>query len=230
VRGTAERLETTARHSFDVKAIIGRHPVRVVALGAGAAYFLLGGPHKTVRLVRQAFGAAAEGDKAYAALPPSLRALVDASAPGKGTAKAEAMGEMALALHAWRENPKNRKKADRLVSVALTPPGPSRAFWALVEVAGVTAAGILAKQVVGRNLARGAFGTLLGRSGSNTETEPKATEPKAPEPKSATEPKAKVQPQSSTGSSSTGYAGWSGRQASVAGPAREPTEPAKTPR
>ena len=53
VRGTTERLETTARHSFDVKAIIGRHPVRVVALGAGAAYFLLGGPHKTVRLLRQ---------------------------------------------------------------------------------------------------------------------------------------------------------------------------------
>ena len=38
VRGTAERLETTARHSFNVRAIIGRHPVRVLALGAGAAY------------------------------------------------------------------------------------------------------------------------------------------------------------------------------------------------
>ena len=30
VRGTAERLESTARKSLDVRAIIGRHPARVV--------------------------------------------------------------------------------------------------------------------------------------------------------------------------------------------------------
>ena len=227
VRGTAERLEDATRRSLDVRAVIGRHPARVVGLSAAAAFFLFGGPHRTVRAVRRAFGAPAEGDKAYAALPSTLRSLVDDMAPGFGQSKADAKGQMALALHAWRENPKNRKKADKLISETLTPPGPSRTFWALVEVAGVTAAGIIAKQVVGRSLASGAFGALLGRSGPKAATEPKAET----EPTVKTEPAAKakpeVDPKVSTGSSTTGYAGWSGRQASVAGPAREPTAPTK---
>lgn len=235
VRGTAERLEDATRRSLDVRAIIGRHPARVVGLSAAAVFFLFGGPHRTVRAVRHALGAPAEGAKAYAALPPTLRSLVDQLAPGLGQSKADAKGQMALALHAWRENPKNRKKADRLISETLTPPGPSRTFWALVEVAGVTAAGIIAKQVVGRSLASGAFGALLGRTGSNATTEPKATTPskdqadaKPPgKPKAKVEPLAKVGPKAATGSGSNGYAGWSGRRASVAGPAREPTAPTK---
>ncbi|HJT63410.1 MAG TPA: hypothetical protein VJ839_01410 [Candidatus Limnocylindria bacterium] len=231
VRGTAERLESATRRSLDVRAMIGRNPARTIGLAAGAAFFLLGGPHRTVRMVRRAFGAAADGEKAYAALPPSLRALVDDVAPGFGASKADAKGEMALALHAWREDPKNRKKANRLISETLTPPGPSRTFWALVEVAGVTAAGIVAKQVVGRSLASGAFGALLGRAGPKAETEPKVvTEPNARvELKAKVEPKTKtkVEPKAPTGSSPTGYTGWSGRQASVAGPARDPAAPAE---
>ncbi len=224
VRGTAERLEVTTRQSLDLRALIGRHPGRTVGLAAGAAFFLLGGPHRTVRTVRRAFGAAADGERAYVALPPSLRALVDDMAPGFGQAKADAKAEMALALHAWRENPKNRKKADRLISETLTPPGPSRTFWALVEVAGVTAAGIIAKQIVGRRLASGAFGSLLGRT-PKTPTEPKAeTEPK---PKTDSRPKAPAPQKSHGGSGTAGYTGWSGREASVAGPARESTAPAK---
>lgn len=226
VRGTTERLEAATRRSLNVRALIGRHPARTLGLAAGAAFFLFGGPHRTVWAIRRALGASADGQKAYAGLPPALKAFVDASAPGFGTAKAEAKGEMALALLAWRADPKNRKKADRIITRALTPPGPSGAFWALVEVAGVTAAGIIAKQVVGRSLAGGALGALLGRSGSKTGTEPKA----GSEPKVKDEPEAKVADQTRTGSSTTGYAGWSGRQASVAGPAREPTESAKPPR
>lgn len=239
VRGTAERLESATRRSLDVRAMIGRHPARTVGLAAGAAFFLLGGPHRTVRLVRRAFGAAADGEKAYAGLPPSLRALVDDVAPGFGASKAEAKGEMALALHRWREDPKNRKKAERLVSETLTPPGPTRAFWALVEVVGVTAAGIIAKQIVARRLASGVAGGILGPRTAA----PAAPSPPAPEPTKASAPakvpaaptaaaprKAGVPPKPASDSSSMGYAGWSGRQASVAGPAREPTEPAKSGR
>jgi hypothetical protein len=228
VRGTAERLESATRRSLDLRALIGRHPGRTIGLAAGAAFFLLGGPHRTVKAVRRALGGAPDGARAYAALPPTLRAFVDDLAPGFGESKAEAKGQLALALHAWRENPKNRKKADRLVSETLTPPGPERAFWALVEVVGVTAAGIIAKQIVARRLAGGMASGLFGqpkapeaRADSKPATEAsKPTGPaKAPTGKAATATKPKA------GASTTGYSGWSGREASVAGPAREPSPP-----
>ena len=176
VRGTAVGLESAARRSLDIRAMVGRHPARTIGLAAGAAFFLLGGPHRTVRAVRRALGAGADGEKAYAALPPALRSFVDTSAPGFGASKAEAKGQMALALLAWRADPKNRKKADRLVAETLTPPGPSRAFWALVEVAGVTAAGIIAKQVVARSLAGGAVGALLGRPAPSDQSPAEASD------------------------------------------------------
>jgi hypothetical protein len=145
---------------------------------------------------------------------------VDASATGFGESKAEAKGQMALALLAWRADPKNRKKADRLVSETLTPPGPERAFWALVEVAAVTAAGIIAKQVVARSMAGGAVRALLGRPGPIVPPMPPpptdaALDVKAPADPKAPSAKAKTLPGPS------GYTGWSGRS-DVAGPAREP--------
>lgn len=220
VRGTAERLESATRRSLDVRALIGRHPAQTVGLAAGAAFFLLGGPHRTVWAIRRALGAGANGEKAYQGLPPALRAFVDASAPGFGAAKAEAKGEMALALLAWRADPKNRKKADRIITRALTPPGPSGAFWAFVEVAGVTAAGIIAKQVVARRLAGGAARSLFGSSPTDIAPAAKPSESAQSGP-SATR---------ADGPSETGYSGWSGRQASVAGPAREPAESTKPTR
>jgi hypothetical protein len=232
VRGTADRLETATRRSLDVRAIIGRHPGRTIGVAAGAAFLLLGGPQRTVRLVRRSLGGAADREKAYAALPPSLRAFVDSSAPGFGSAKAEARGELALALHAWRENPKNRKKAQKLVSETLTPPGPSRAFWSLVEVAAVTAAGIIAKQVVARQVAGGVTGALFGsrRKGATVEQARGSVEPAAaPAPKSTDATSSKPATRSSA-SGSNGYSGWSGRRASVAGPARESQEPSTTKR
>jgi hypothetical protein len=227
VRGTAVGLEAAARRSLDIRAMVGRHPARVVGLAAGAAFFLLGGPHRTVRAVRQALGAGADGEKAYAALPPALRAFVDTSAPGFGSSKADAKGEMALALLAWRADPKNRKKADRLIAETLTPPGPSRAFWALVEVAGVTAAGIIAKQVVARNLGRGAIGALLGRSAQpvapNVAPRTASPDPSAP---TQTEPRAKVDPNPGTAKKSASYTGWSGRSVETTPkPSRETVAP-----
>lgn len=220
VRGTATRLETAARQSLNIRAMVGRHPARTIGLAAGAAFFFLGGPSKTVRAVRRAFGAAADGEKAYAALPSSLRSFVDASASGFGESKTEAKGQMALALLAWRADPKNRKKADRLISETLTPPGPQRAFWALVEVAGVTAAGIIAKQVVARSMAGGAVRALLGRPAPIVPpiSPPTANTVDAKTPPSATAPSA-----ASRGAPGpSGYTGWSGRS-EVAGPAREPS-------
>jgi hypothetical protein len=215
VRGTAVGLESAARRSLDIRAMVGRHPARTIGLAAGAAFFLLGGPHRAVRAVRRALGASADGQKAYAALPPALRAFVDTSASGFGASKAEAKGEMALALLAWRENPKNRKKADRLIAETLTPPGPSRAFWALVEVAGVTAAGIIAKQVVARSLAGGAMGALLGRP-APTATPVSGTQVGAEDrsdgaAKAAVGPDVKADSRGAPTKKSASYTGWSGR-------------------
>ena len=74
VKGTADQLEAATRRSLDLKAAIGRNPGKTIGLAAGAAFFLLGGPRRTVRFVSRALGGPASGAKAYAALPPSLRA------------------------------------------------------------------------------------------------------------------------------------------------------------
>jgi hypothetical protein len=244
VRATADELEAATRRSLDLRAVIGRHPGRTIGLAAGAAFFIFGGPRRTVRFVSRSLGRPATGEKAYAALPPSLRAFVDASAPGHGQGKAEAKGQLALALHAWRENPKNRKKADKLVSETLTPPGPERAFWALVEVAGVTAAAIIARQIVGRQLAQDALRSLFGsRPTPGAAPDPKdAAGPAAngaadePPPRTASPAGPGATPTGSTTPSSpraddgvTGYTGWSGRQTSSSGGAKpNPTETAPT--
>jgi len=200
VRATAERLETTARRAFDLRARLRQHPVQTAAVAVGLAFILLGGPRRTVRQIRRAVGGSAEAERAYASLPGSLRALVDASASG-GKDREEARRQLAMALHAWREDPKNRKRAAKLVSETLAPPGPGRAFWSVVEIAGVTAAGIVARRVVARRLAE----------------DPKSRPPSAG-------PKAEAAPQTDR------YSGWSGQGGTPAGPAKptlQPTRPVK---
>jgi hypothetical protein len=243
VRGTADRLEAATRRSLDIKAVIGRNPGKTIGLAAGAAFFLLGGPRRTVRFVSRSLRRPASGEKAYAALPASLRAFVDDTAPGFGDAKTRAKEDLALALHAWRQDPKNRKKADKLVSETLTPPGPERAFWALVEVAGVTAAGVIAKQIVGRQLAGGAFRSIFGSRPGAGVTDTKAAPQATPAPTTNGKPRAAspAGPGTSpapgsgkrTADGEVGYSGWSGGQTPSPLPptpaAPEPGTPAPSP-
>jgi len=197
VRATAERLEAATRRGFDLRARLRHHPVETAAVAAGLAFILLGGPRRTVRQIRRAVSGSAEGERAYASLPGSLRALVDASASG-GKDRDEARRQLALALHAWREDPKNRKRAARLVSETLAPPGPGRAFWSFVEIAAATAAGILARRVVARRL---------------------TGEPRSRPPAGA--PRSDVNPPADR------YSGWSGQRGTPAGPAKRTLQPAK---
>ncbi|MEX0630127.1 MAG: hypothetical protein WEE67_10285 [Chloroflexota bacterium] len=196
VRATADRLEAAARRGFDLRARLRRHPVQTAGVAVGLAFILLGGPRRTVRQIRRALGGSAEAERAYASLPGSLRALVDASASG-GKDRDQARRQLALAIHAWREDPKNRKRAARLVSETLSPPGPGRAFWSFVEIAAATAAGIVARRVVTRRLAE----------------EPKSRPP-------AAGPRSEVTPPADR------YSGWSGQQGTPAGPARPTLQPA----
>lgn len=197
VRATAERLEAAARRGFDVRARLRQHPVQTAAVAVGLAFILLGGPRRTLRQIRRAVGGSAEGERAYASLPGSLRALVDASA-SVGSDRDEARRQLALALHRWREDPKNRKRAARLVSETLAPPGPGRAFWSFVEIAAATAAGIVARRVVARRL---------------------TGEPRSRPPATG--------PSFESNLAAERYSGWSGQRSTPAGPARPSAKPAK---
>lgn len=197
VRGTADRLEAAVRRGFDLRARLRQHPVQTAGVAVGLAFILLGGPRRTIRQIRRALGGSAEAERAYASLPGSLRALVDASASG-GKGRDEARRQLALALHAWREDPKNRKRAARLVSETLAPPGPGRAFWSFVEIAAATAAGIVVRRVVANRLA----------------DEPKSRPPSAGSRSEETPP-------------ANRYSGWSGQRGTPAGPAKPTLQPAK---
>jgi hypothetical protein len=213
VRSTATRVESSVRRSLDVRALVGEHPVQTAAVVAGMAFLLLGGPRRTVRGISRAIRGPVDAERAYAALPLTLKHLVDDSAPGHGAAKDEARRQLALALHAWRENPKNRKKAERLASETLTPPGPSRAFWAFVEIAAVTAGGILTRQVAQRAIKNWLGGGSPGAASEPLDAPSVAAPAKAKGPGKAA---------ATTGPAETGYSGWSGRGDSVAGPAKPP--------
>jgi hypothetical protein len=226
VRGTATELESTTRRALDIRERIRRNPLQVAGVVAGAAFLLLGGPHRTVRLLRRTIRGTTNGDAAYASLPSVLQRLVDEMAPGFGGSKAEAKRELALAIHAWREDPKNRKKADKLVSEALLPPGPERAFWTMVEVAGVATAGLVARRILYRGLGSTVFGLRRPPPASEASPQPAAS---VAGPTGGSRPDVEAPSRGPSGGQ-TGYAGWSGRHASVAGPAREATSaPASEP-
>ncbi|MGH2488891.1 MAG: hypothetical protein ACRDFR_04680 [Candidatus Limnocylindria bacterium] len=218
VRATAERLELASRHALDLPARIRENPIQTAAIVGGLAFLLLGGPRRVLRQARQT-ARGSDAERAYAALPSSLRAVIDAAAPGHGDAREEARRQLALALHAWREDPKNRRRAARLASEALSPPGPGRALWSVVEIAGATAAGILVRRTVSRWLTgdplRDAQAARDDRRGSAGEDErgPATQRPAAGAPT----------PRPST----TRYAGWSGQRGDPAGSARETQPPAR---
>ncbi len=212
VRATADDLQTTARRSLDFRELVGRNPARTVAVVGGLAFILIGGPRRTLRALRQTVAGSADAERAYASLPATLRAFVDDTAP-HGTARDQARGEMALALHAWREDPKNRKKADRLVSEALTPPGPRRVFWEFTEAVAVAAAALVARQIMAKALVAGTGGKK--KSEANLSAAPAGASADAAGTTSAPTTKPAF------------YAGWSGKRPSTAGPeAATPKTPA----
>lgn len=227
VRATAERLEAATRHALDLPARIRENPVQTAAIAGGLAFLLLGGPRRVFRRARQA-ARGSDAERAYAALPGSLRAVVDSAAPGHGDARNEARRQLALALHAWREDPKNRRRAARLASEALSPPGPGRAFWALAEVVGVTAAGILARRAVSRWLTGDPLRDAPAASGD--ERDPTR---EAPTRAAAMRGAATLGPstrEASTNAPNTArYVGWSGQRGDSTGPARETETPARRP-
>ncbi len=231
VRATAERLEAATRHAVDLPARIREHPLQTAAIAGGIAFFVLGGPRRVARQIGKAVRGS-DADRAYAALPGSLRALVDSTAPGRGESRDEARRQLALAFHAWREDPKNRRRAARLAGEALSPPGPGRALWAVVEIAGVTAAGILARRAITRWLT----GDPLRDAPAARRDQPDSTSEPAPRGSSTQKVSSATASGGATRGATTGrattagrYAGWSGQRGDVAGPAKKSETPARRP-
>jgi hypothetical protein len=221
VRATAQRLEAATRHALDLPARIRENPIQTAAMVGGIAFLALGGPRRVVRKVRQTVRGS-DAERAYAALPGSLRALIDSTAPGRGDTRDQARRQLALALHAWREDPKNRRRAERLASETLSPPGPSRALWSVLEIAGTTAAGILARRAVSRWLT----GDPLRDVPAEHADEPASTGKQAARSDGTGGPEQREK--ASPGAApKTRYVGWSGQRGDLAGPAREAETPAK---
>lgn len=228
VRATAQRLEAATRHALDLPARIRENPIQTAAIAGGIAFLVLGGPRRVVRKVRQT-ARGSDAERAYAALPGSLRALIDSAAPGRGDARDEARRQLALALHAWREDPKNRRRAERLASETLSPPGPGRAFWSVVEIAGATAAGILARRAVSRWLTGDPLRDAPAARGDGRGSTGQATIPGAARRGPATQRPASPGMASPSAPPTTRYVGWSGQRGDVAGPTREKETRAKRP-
>lgn len=223
VRATAQRLEAATRHALDLQARIRENPIQTAAIAGGLAFLLLGGPRRVIRKVRQTVRGS-DAERAYAALPGSLRALIDSAAPGRGDARDEARRQLALALHAWREDPKNRRRAERLASETLSPPGPGRALWSVVEIAGATAAGILARRAVSRWLTGD---PLRDAPAAGVDEQAPTGKPAAPSgEKGGPAAHGKASPPAPP---TTRYVGWSGQRGDVAGPSRQTETPAKRP-
>jgi hypothetical protein len=93
--------------------------------------------------------------------------------------------------------------------MTLTPPGPERAFWSVVETVAVAGAAVVARGFIADRIRE-----FLGSK--NAPARPVA-DAKPPTTASASPGRAAAP----SGPAETGYAGWSGRRPSVAGPARE---------
>lgn len=228
VQATALRLEAATRHALDLPARIRENPIQTAAIAGGLAFLVLGGPRRVVRKIRQTVRGS-DAERAYAALPGSLRALIDSAAPGRGDARDEARQQLALALHAWREDPKNRRKAARLAGEALAPPGPSRAFWSVVEIAGATAAGILARRAVSRWLTGDPLRDPPPARGGDQGSTGQAAPPGAAKRGPATQRPATPGTAPPSAPPPTRYVGWSGGRGDVSGPSREKETPSKRP-
>ena len=74
VRATADDLQTSARRSLDLRELVGRHPVRTVAMVGGLAFILIGGPRRTLRALRQTVAGSADSWSAPT-IPATLRAF-----------------------------------------------------------------------------------------------------------------------------------------------------------
>jgi len=146
---TAEQL----RSSLDLRERFRQNPAAFVALGAGAAFLLAGGPMRVARFARRRL-LRSQPEKAYDTLPRPLQRWVDDLAGAVGPRAAEARETLAEELQRWRHDPRRHGKMSRKLARELAegPAGPRRAGWRAFEAAATILTAALARRAVERFL------------------------------------------------------------------------------
>jgi hypothetical protein len=152
-RTEMERTADQLRDALDLPARFRENPVPFVALGAGAAFLLAGGPTRVARLVRRRLFRS-DPEKAYDALPKPMQSWVDHMAGAVGPRAAEARETLAEELNRWRHDPRKHGKISKKLAkqIAEGPPGPQRAAWGAFEAFSAIVTAALARKVVERFL------------------------------------------------------------------------------
>jgi hypothetical protein len=152
-RTEIERTVLQLRGALDLPKRFRENPVPFVALGAGAAFLVAGGPMRVARLVRRRL-MRSQPEKAYDALPKPLQHWVDDVAGAVGPRTAEARQSLSEELLRWRHDPRRHRKTSKKLAkeIAEGPPGPGRAGWRAVEAFATILTAALARKAVERFL------------------------------------------------------------------------------
>jgi len=148
-------LETTTSHlrdALDLPQRLRESPAQVIGVAAVAAFLVAGGPRRIARILRRRV-APHEAEKAYDALPASMRAWVETLA-GAGPSASKVRDELVDELRRWRRDPVKDKKARRELAKQMVegPPGAARTAWTVTETALTLVAAALARKAIERFL------------------------------------------------------------------------------
>jgi hypothetical protein len=154
----AKRAELTAaaeqlRSALDLRARFKENPALFVALGAGAAFLVAGGPIRVARLARRRLRRT-QPEKAYDSLPKPLQRLVDEVSGSVGPKASEARQALSEELAQWRHDPRRHGKVTKKLAkeIAEGPPGPGRAGWRAFEAFATILTAAMARKAVERFL------------------------------------------------------------------------------
>lgn len=152
-RTDIERTVAQLRGALDLPKRFRENPVPFVALGAGAAFLVAGGPMRVARLVRRRM-MRSQPEKAYDALPKPLQHWVDDVAGAVGPRAADARQSLSEELLRWRHDPRRHGKTSKKLAkeIAEGPPGPGRAGWRAAEAFATIITAALARKAVERFL------------------------------------------------------------------------------
>lgn len=152
-RTQMERDADALREAVNLKKRFAENPPLFVALGAGAAFLLAGGPVRVAKLLRRRV-ARTKPEKAYDSLPRPLQAWVDNLADAVGPRAEEARESLATELARWRHDPRRHGKMSKKMAeqIAKGPAGPQRTAWTAFEAGAAILTAALARKVVERFL------------------------------------------------------------------------------
>lgn len=154
----AKRAELTRtmeqlRASLDLRARFRDNPALFMALGAGAAFLIAGGPIRVARLARRRL-VRTQPEKAYDSLPKPLQRFVDELAGSVGPRASDARQALSEELQNWRHDPRRHGKVSKKLAkeIAEGPPGPGRAGWRAFEAFATILTAAMARKAVERFL------------------------------------------------------------------------------